>query len=102
MLAGVDGNAATATLLFSPTSHELVVVSDVLAPPPAGHEYRCWVEVGGHRQPIGKMFFGGELAYWAGNVDALAGVADHAQFGVSLIDLAAPDRAGQPVLVGEG
>jgi hypothetical protein len=48
------------------------------------------------------MFFGGRLAYWVGPVDAVAGLPANAQFGVSLVDLKNPDRAAQPVLVGEG
>ena len=31
-------------------------------------EYRCWVESGGGRTPIGKMFFAGDVAYWVGEV----------------------------------
>ncbi len=102
MLASTDGSATTASLLFSPSSKELVVVADQLTPPPAGREYRCWVIVNGQRQPIGKMFFGGNLAYWVGPVNAVATLPANAQFGVSLIDLANPGQGSPPVLVGEG
>jgi anti-sigma-K factor RskA len=102
MLASADGGPTAATLLFSPSSKDLVIVADQLTPPPAGEEYRCWVAVNGDRKPIGKMFFGGRLAYWVGPVDAVAGLPANAQFGVSLVDLKNPDRAAQPVLVGEG
>jgi hypothetical protein len=101
-LASAGGGSPTGALLFSPSSTELVVVSEDLAAPPAGHEYRCWVEVGGSRRPIGKMFFGGDLAYWVGDVQAVAGLPADARFGVSLIDLAAPGVPGQPVLTGTG
>jgi hypothetical protein len=101
-LASTTGASTTGTLVYSPSSKELVVIADALAPPPAGHEYRCWVDVGGRRAPIGKMFFGGDLAYWVGPVPALAGVAPGARFGVSLVDLAASDQPGQPVLVSAG
>jgi Anti-sigma-K factor rskA len=101
-LASVSGGTTAGTLLFSPSSTELVVVADELALPPAGHEYRCWVEVGGVRKGIGKMFFGGELAYWVGPVSAVAGLPPDARFGVSLIDVTTPGATGQPVLSGIG
>ena len=101
-LASADGSPTTATVLFSPTSTDLVVVADQLTPVPDGQEYRCWVEVNGVRKPIGKMFFGDSLAYWVGPVSAVAGLPDHAKFGVTLVNLASPDPAAQPVLVGEG
>jgi anti-sigma-K factor RskA len=101
-LASSTGDPTTATLLYSPSTSKLVVVADRLAPPPAGKEYRCWVVVDGQRQPIGKMFFGGDLAYWVGDVPEVAGLDQKTTFGVSLIDLASPQTPGQPVLVGEG
>jgi hypothetical protein len=101
-LASADGTPTKATVLFSPTSTDLVVVADQLTPAPAGQEYRCWVEVNGVRKPIGKMFFGDSLAYWVGPVPAVAGLPDHAKFGVTLVSLASPDPSAQPVLVGEG
>jgi len=101
-LASTSGGATTGTLLFSPSSTELVVVSEDLAAPPANHEYRCWVDVGGSRRPIGKMFFGGDLAYWVGDVPDVAGLPVDAKFGVSLIDLGAQGVPGQPVLTGIG
>jgi hypothetical protein len=101
-LASADGSPTTATLLFSPSSTDLVVVADQLAPPPAGKEYRCWVEINGTRKPIGKMFFGGKLAYWVGPVAAIAGLPEQSRFGVTLVDLASPNPAAQPVLTGVG
>jgi anti-sigma-K factor RskA len=101
-LASTSGGPTTGTLLFSPSSTELVVVSDDLTAPPANHEYRCWVDVGGNRRPIGKMFFGGDLAYWVGDVPDVAGLPADASFGVSLIDLSAQGVPGQPVLTGTG
>jgi hypothetical protein len=101
-LASTTGAPTTGTLFYSRSSKELVVVADQLAPPPAGHEYRCWVEVNGQRKPMGKMFFGGNLAYWVGDVPEIANVDDGATFGVTLIDLASPGTPGEQVLVGEG
>jgi len=98
-LVSARGTAATGSLLYSPSSTELVVVAEHLAPAPAGHEYRCWVDVDGHRSGIGKMFFGGELAYWVGDVKSVAGLTPDARFGVSLVDLAATDAPGDVILV---
>jgi hypothetical protein len=92
--------SATGSLVFSPSSTELVVVAEGLAPPPAGKEYRCWVDVNGARSPVGKMFFGGALAYWVGKVPEVGGVPPNARFGVTLVDLVAPNAPGQNVLVG--
>jgi hypothetical protein len=101
-LDSTTGSATAGTLVFSPSSRELVVVADDLAPAPAGHEYRCWIEIDGSRRPIGRMFFGGDLAYWVGGVDEVAGVPPGARFGVSLVDLARSGEPGEPVLVGVG
>jgi hypothetical protein len=101
-LASADGSPTTATVLFSPSTTDLVVVANDLAPAPAGTEYRCWVEVNGVRKPIGKMFFGDSLAYWVGDVGAVAGLPANATFGVTLVDRASPDPSAQPVLTGIG
>ena len=99
-LASTTGSAVTGQLLYSPTSTELVVVADGLVPPAAGREYMCWVEADGKRSTIGKMFFGGDVAYWVGPVPELAGLGADATFGVSLVDLTTPDAPGEPVLTG--
>jgi len=71
-----------------------------LTEPAPGYEYRCWVEIGGKRERIGRMFFGHELAYWAGAVSAIAGASSPTTFGVSLVDVSATTLDSQPVLVG--
>lgn len=100
-LTSTSGASTTASLVFSPSTTELVVVAEQLAPPPAGREYRCWLEVDGTRASIGKMYFGGDLAYWVGDVALLAGLGPGARFGVSLVDLTG-SGPGEPVLVGSG
>ena len=90
--------ATTGTLLYSPSSTELVVVATGLTDPGTGKEYRCWVLVDGERQGIGKMFFGGGLAYWVGPSPAVAGLDDGATFGVSLVDDAGSIVNPDPVL----
>jgi hypothetical protein len=103
-LAGAMGAnpEATGTLVFSPVSTELVVVAEGLAPAPAGREYRCWVEVDGDRALVGKMFFGGGLAYWVGEVPEVAGVPPQTRFGVTLVDLGGAGGPSQDVLVSGG
>jgi hypothetical protein len=98
-LASATGTTTTGSLVYSPSSTELVVVAEHLAPAPAGHEYRCWVDVDGKRTGVGKMFFGGALAYWVGDVKSVAGLPPGAKFGVSLVDLASTDAPGEVVLV---
>ena len=87
-------------LLFSPTTRELVVVATGLVEPPAGQEFRCWVESGGVRQGVGRMSFGGGVAYWVGPVAAVAGLSGHATFGVSLVDTGGSAVGAAPVLRG--
>ncbi len=100
-LVSTTGAPTTGTLFYAPSTSELVVVAEQLPRPPAGKEYRCWVEVNGKRVPIGKMFFGGNLAYWVGDVPGIASLPANATFGVSLIDLAVPAQPGEQVLAGE-
>jgi hypothetical protein len=75
------------TLVFSPSTSDVVVVARGLTPPPAGKEYRCWVELANDRERVGLMFFSDGLAYWIGPVPAVAGLAGDATFGVSLVSI---------------
>jgi len=88
-------------ITYSPSTAELVVVANGLTPPPDGLEYRCWVQVGGERQRVGKMFFNEDLAFWVGPAPAIAGVSSGATFGVSLVDAAGSAVDTEPVLVGQ-
>jgi len=98
-LAG-STQALAGDLVFSPGTTELVVVATGLTPPPAGQEYNCWVEQDGQRQRVGKMFFAGDLAYWAGPAPAVVGLVSGATFGVSLVDAGGSAVGGDPVLNG--
>lgn len=98
-LAG-SGQAATGSLIFSPSTSELVVVATGLTPPPDGQEYRCWVELAGNRQGMGKMFFSAGLAYWIGPVPAVEGLVGDARFGVTLVTLDG-SADGEDVLEGD-
>lgn len=94
------GAGATGSLIYSPSTTELVVVASGLTPPPAGQEYRCWVEQAGDREGVGKMFFSDDLAYWIGPVDAVEGLVDDARFGVTLVSLDG-SADGQDVMEGD-
>ena len=88
------------TLAYSPGSADLVVIASGLTEPAADREYRCWVEVDGARTSVGKMFFGGDLAFWAGQVDAVADLPAGSTFGVTLIDAGGGALDGPAVLAG--
>lgn len=100
-LASLSDPEVYGGITYSPSTAELVVVANGLTPPPAGLEYRCWVEVGGTRQRVGKMFFNEDLAFWVGPAPAIAGLSSGATFGVSLVDAAGSTVDTDPVLVGE-
>jgi hypothetical protein len=99
-LASATGSGPTGTLLYSPTSTDVVVVATGLSAPPAGMEYRCWVQTGDSRQRIGKMFIGDDIAYWVGPVPSLANLGAGSTFGISLVPLSGDPVSGDPVLVG--
>ncbi len=99
-LQPVAGADASGTLLFSPASTRLVVVATGLGVPPAGQEYRCWVEVDGARRDVGRMYLAGDLSFWAGPTPIIADVPPGTIFGVSLTDLDDSGPKVDPVLVG--
>ena len=99
-LAATDSDTS-GTLLFSPTTTELVVVATGLELPPAGQEYRCWLEIDGDRESVGKMFFADDLAFWVGETPAVSAAGPGTTFGVSLTDLDDPSLDVPPVIVGE-
>lgn len=101
-LASASGGAASGTLIYSPRTGELLVVTSGLAEPAPGKEYRCWVEAGGERSRVGRMFFGGGLGYWVGPAPAVDGLPPDSRFGVTLVDVASDTAEGDPVLIGQG
>jgi hypothetical protein len=90
------------SIVFSPSSGDLVIVAEGLVEPPADREFRCWMEVDGERVPIGRMFFGGALAFWAGPIGDRDALAAAERFGVTLVDAAGTSVDGEPILTGEG
>jgi len=95
-----EGGTPTGTLLFSPSTTQLVVVAQGLPEPPSGREYRCWVEIDGRRQDVGRMSLGGSVAYWTGATPAVSGVPPGTRFGVSLTDIAGGALDADPVIEG--
>jgi hypothetical protein len=94
-------SGATASLVFSPSSTELVVLASGLSEPPAGQEYRCWLETSSGRTPIGKMFFGGGVSYWVGEAATVGTAGEGTRFGVSLVPVGGDAVSGDAVLIGE-
>ena len=94
------GAATTGTLLYSPSTTDTVVVATGLSEPSDGSEYRCWVEVDGARQSVGKMFFGGGIAYWVGPAPAVSGLSGTETFGVTLVGADGKPVTPDPVLEG--
>jgi hypothetical protein len=99
-LAASDDDTS-GSVLFSPGTTRLVVVATGLERPPAGQEYRCWVEIGGKRENVGRMFFADDLAFWVGETPAVRDVGRGTAFGVSLADLDSPVIDAPPVIAGE-
>ena len=88
------------SLAYSAGSSDLVVIASGLTEPSADREYRCWVEIDGTRTSVGKMFFGGELAFWAGRVDTVADLPAGSTFGVTLVPAGGAALDGPAVLAG--
>jgi len=93
------GAGSQGTVLFSGSSGELVMVASGLAEPPPGMEYGCWLETGGDRRRIGKMYPGGELNAWVGPVAGLDDLRAGSVFGVSLTPIGG--GPGETVLTGQ-
>jgi hypothetical protein len=87
-------------VVLSMAGNELVVLGEGLPEPEPGKEYRCWVEIDGVRQPIGKLSLYAGLATWVGWSAALEGFRPGARIGVSLADIDG-DVTGEPLLTGE-
>lgn len=73
----------TGAITYAPGTNRLVVIAQGLEEPPTGTEYRCWVESGGQRTPIGLMNFAGDVAFWVGEVPDIDQVGEDVTFGVS-------------------
>ena len=98
-LAGTDDRWGR--VVYSADKGELAVIANGLTEPAGTREYRCWVEIDGQRTPVGKMFFGGDLAFWAGPVETISDLPPGSTFGVSLVDTAGSDVGEPPVLTGD-
>jgi hypothetical protein len=100
-LASTGGGETSGTLLFSPSTMRLVVVAYDLQRPPSGQEYRCWVEIRGQRQNVGRMFFANELAFWVGDTPEVKDIPAGTVFGVSPAPIGSSSLEADPVIRGE-
>jgi anti-sigma-K factor RskA len=102
-LVSTSGDAdLSGTITYAPGTDRLVVLAQGLEEPPAGTEYRCWVESGGQRVPIGQMFFAGDVAFWVGQVPDIGEVGEDVTFGVSPSPADDPKNvSADPVLTSE-
>jgi hypothetical protein len=82
------------------SSHDLVVLTTALTPPPAGERYRCWLVAGDHSVAVGWMYFAGQTAYWVGSLDEWATfqIGPTTRFVVTLEPAGSNDRTGADVL----
>ena len=53
------------------------------------------------REPVGRMFFADDLAYWAGETPAISDAGPGTTFGVSLTDLDGASIDAPPVISGQ-
>jgi hypothetical protein len=97
--AHADGGTASGTVLISAERGELVMMATDLPAPPAGYEYRCWIDQGSGPERIGKMYRVGAVEYWGGGVDRIRGIEGPFTLGVTLASLT-DTAAREPVLVG--
>jgi hypothetical protein len=99
--AGSPAASARGELSFARSTGALVVVVRDLAAPLGDREYRCWLQApDGTRTRVGRMDFAGGIAYWVGNVPALARAAPGTTFGIWLVDRGG-DPTGAAALAGE-
>ena len=97
-LRGADGTASGSV---SWSRRDIAVLALSLEPPPPDRVYRCWIERGGVRSPVGEMLFAGATAYWTGSLDEWATISFAAgTFGVSLEPVSGP-RGNPAVLVAD-
>jgi hypothetical protein len=99
-LIAAGEESRSGTVLLSADRGELVMVANGLPALSSGQEYRCWMDDGSGRQPIGKMYVAGAVAYWGGELDVLLGAPEDLAFGVSLVDAASDGLSGPVVLEG--
>ncbi len=99
-LAGAGDSSLSGTVLYSADRGELVVVANDLSAPPAGQEYRCWMDDGSGRRAIGKLYVAGAVATWGGELDWLPSAGADLVFGISLVDASSSEASGEVVLEG--
>lgn len=86
-VVGMKDPAGAAGGSISWSSHDLVVLTTALEPPPDGQRYACWLLEGDtSASRIGTMYFAGRTAYWVGSLDEWATfrIGPNTRFAVTL------------------
>lgn len=91
--------AARGSVIVAPTAGRMVALAVDLPDPGTGHEYRCWVEVGGTRTRLGTMWLTGSVAWWNGPAKLPTSLGPGTRFGISVVTTGSGEL-GDPVLTG--
>jgi hypothetical protein len=94
-----NGGDGSGTVILSADRGELVMIASGLPAPPAGFEYRCWIDQGSGPERIGRMYRVGQIDYWGGAVERIRGIHGPFTLGVSLASQTG-DAGGDAVLRG--
>ena len=73
------------SVVLSASAGRLLVTATALDEPTNGDEYRCWVQVGDTRTPIGTMRWAAGVAWWTGPVSIPADLPSEVVYGVSSV-----------------
>lgn len=73
------------SVVLSASAGRLLVTATALDEPTNGDEYRCWVQVGDTRTPIGTMRWVAGVAWWTGPVAIPADLPPEVVYGVSSV-----------------
>ncbi len=79
------------SVVLSASAGRLLVTATALDEPTNGAEYRCWVQVGDTRTPIGTMRWAAGVAWWTGPVAIPADLPPGVVYGVSLVTAGSSD-----------
>jgi hypothetical protein len=88
------------SVVLSASAGRMLVTATALDEPTNGVEYRCWVQMGNARTPIGTMRWTAGVAWWTGSVAIPADLPPGVVYGVSSVAAGSSD-AGTVVLTGQ-
>jgi hypothetical protein len=79
------------SVVLSASAGRMLVTATALDEPTNGDEYRCWVQVGDTRTPIGTMRWAAGVAWWTGPVAIPADLPPGVVYGVSSVAAGSSD-----------